>query len=556
MPLFTWIYTVLLLSHAQAHDFRMPDIFHVSAGHLAVLPCNPAGCHANVSWSREGQSLGGTAMVEAGHVWFRPAQVSHSGVYTCHYRSQSGQSQAEVELSVSTEECPFAVTQEPLHLGENKRIFCPLLHIYKDLNISINFRDVHWAKDCAPLTRPGHQVDSSGQLWLKNITPEDAGNYTCFIDVSVGGQNYSTAWSGHMEVTNETVFVAPYVVYPRDQVVPVHLGGSVELRCVADLGYNEDSHTLMYWLLNETHTDEYPDVSSGNMTTVPASPQHRGVQGVSTLTISKVHHGFLDISIICCVESSVGEDYGEVWLIQAEPSGLPSALAWSLSLCLALLLITALLYCCRVELVLAYRDLRSHFSKHYVHDGKLFDGVVSCLLPPGVTLPPEVGVFSLQLLPQHLEQQWGYRLYVAGRDDCPGESLHDALSETVRRSRRLLLLLCASKPQGAQSESEQLQPLCYEQRVGLHDALTHKEPRVVLIEIGGPVDYSRLPESVQYLRRTQGALRWRPSGSLSLLRQPERSFWNRLRYHMPPVPSGRASHMETKSSIQDMEKLS
>uniref|UniRef100_A0A8C6TH75 Uncharacterized protein n=1 Tax=Neogobius melanostomus TaxID=47308 RepID=A0A8C6TH75_9GOBI len=463
-------HSLSLLDHQSA-----PDTFHVSAGHLAVLSCSPAQQHrTNVSWSRDGQGLDRTLGVEVqeGKLWFKPAHTSHSGVYTCHY---SGQNQAQVQLSVSGEKCPFVAEHRPLHLGEN--VLIPWAHVV-----------------------------GRGFLKITNVTPGDAGTYTCFIDLSVGGQNYSAAWSVEMTLTNGMFLQSSSSdTFQRK-------GRSVELRCLADLGYSEDSHVHMYWLLNYTHTENYPE--------------RRRVKGVSTLVISEVHQELLNISISCCVKNAVGEDYGQLWLTQ----GHLLHFTMLLSLSLALLLLAAFMYCCRVELVLASRDLRSRFSNNCVHDGKLYDGLVSCLL------------FSLQVLPQHLEGQWGYRLYVPGRDDCPGEAIHEALSEAVRKSRRLLLLLCGSGTQGPLSSSEELQPLCFEQEVGLYDALTHKELRVILIEIGGPVDYSCLPESVQYLRRTQGALRWRPRGRLGLLLRPERCFWNGLRYHMPPVPPGRGAH--------------
>ncbi|KAJ0070718.1 hypothetical protein NL108_018157 [Boleophthalmus pectinirostris] len=187
--------------------------------------------------------------------------------------------------------------------------------------------------------------------------------------------------------------------------------------------------------------------------------------------------------------------------------------------------------------------------------------MVTCLYPSDLVsselVSSELDLFCLQLLPQRLEVQWGYRLYIPGRDDCPGEAMADALSDAVRRSRTLLLLLRSSSsssgPQGATWDSDDLQPLCYEQRVGLYDALINKELRVVLIEIGGPVDYSRLPQSVQYLRRTQGALQWRPRGTRRFL-CPERSFWNRLRYNMPPVPSGRTLQVPSDGTLQVLSR--
>uniref|UniRef100_A0AAV2JYH4 TIR domain-containing protein n=1 Tax=Knipowitschia caucasica TaxID=637954 RepID=A0AAV2JYH4_KNICA len=209
------------------------------------------------------------------------------------------------------------------------------------------------------------------------------------------------------------------------------------------------------------------------------------VKGISTLHIQHVHRGLLNRRIVCRVQTPVGDDQGCVWLTQAEVGPLQRALEWFLGPCLLLLLLSVCVYCCRLELLLLYRDLRTRFrTGHQVPCEKLYDAVVTCVIQsPSGLAPSELSHFSQQLLPRHLEDHWGYRLYIQGRDDCPGEALHDALSAVVQSSRRLLLLLCGSDSLGAPPLSQELQPLCYEQSVGLYDALTHREPRVVLIEI-------------------------------------------------------------------------
>lgn len=54
-------------------------------------------------------------------------------------------------------------------------------------------------------------------------------------------------------------------------------------------------------------------------------------------------------------------------------------------------------------------------------DGKLHDAYVSFLHP--VSSSAEVASFAMQVLPEKLEKQHGYSLYIRGRDDCPGEGL-------------------------------------------------------------------------------------------------------------------------------------
>lgn len=53
-------------------------------------------------------------------------------------------------------------------------------------------------------------------------------------------------------------------------------------------------------------------------------------------------------------------------------------------------------------------------------DGKLYDAYVSFLLPDTPS-SAEAASFALQILPEHLEKQHGYSLYIRGRDDSPGE---------------------------------------------------------------------------------------------------------------------------------------
>lgn len=56
------------------------------------------------------------------------------------------------------------------------------------------------------------------------------------------------------------------------------------------------------------------------------------------------------------------------------------------------------------------------------------------------------------------------------------------------------------------------------------------------------MDYSHLPESLRYIKRKQGALKWRnPSRATSRLSKLliNRNFWKNMIYQMPSVPMGK-----------------
>lgn len=81
------------------------------------------------------------------------------------------------------------------------------------------------------------------------------------------------------------------------------------------------------------------------------------------------------------------------------------------------------------------------------------------------------------------------------------------------------------------SESSRLNCGPYECWVGLHDALVKEGLQVILVQVGGEVDEALLPESLRYVRNTQGLLKWKQHYTS----KPNERFWKQMHYRMPPV---------------------
>lgn len=67
-------------------------------------------------------------------------------------------------------------------------------------------------------------------------------------------------------------------------------------------------------------------------------------------------------------------------------------------------------------------------------------------------------------------------------------AMHDVIAATVCQCRRLIIILSSVAPDNGDQEGEllsyNLNQLCYEQKIGLYDALTRNDPTVILVEIG------------------------------------------------------------------------
>ncbi|KAG7262970.1 hypothetical protein CRUP_018890 [Coryphaenoides rupestris] len=117
-------------------------------------------------------------------------------------------------------------------------------------------------------------------------------------------------------------------------------------------------------------------------------------------------------------------------------------------------------------------------------NGKLYDAYVSYLYSSSGGGSSQVVTFALTVLPEVLEKRHGFRLFIQGRDDCPGEALHDAIAGAISRSRRLVLLLSAQTQAQTLSVSAasplhaSQSQLAYEHSIGLRPGRLHGATRV------------------------------------------------------------------------------
>uniref|UniRef100_A0A3Q2D6J4 TIR domain-containing protein n=1 Tax=Cyprinodon variegatus TaxID=28743 RepID=A0A3Q2D6J4_CYPVA len=163
-----------------------------------------------------------------------------------------------------------------------------------------------------------------------------------------------------------------------------------------------------------------------------------------------------------------------------------------------------------------------------------------------------LSTFVTKILPSVLEDQCGYRLFIQGRDDIPGEDHVEMVESCIKQSKRLMIILTPGSGSKMRSHASNqtsaiggldcfyyfdfdcLGFLC---NVGLHHALVQSEMSVILIQLGEtwPQDYAHLPLSLQHLIRKSAPLRW--SESSKKASEGNSRFWKRVRYLMPATPA-------------------
>ncbi|XP_001339654.5 interleukin-1 receptor type 1 isoform X1 [Danio rerio] len=505
--------SVTHLTHRKTYTFV--------AGLAFNLQCNRDSQNVTVNWtrvpSRSLESITGMN-IKDNTLWFLPADLTHQGSYSCFSRKGNDTWETIFEVSVSNETCPHWNRKD--ELTSTAKLECFLPHIFKiDPQAQVT-----WRKNCQPLNM------SNSKVLLVDRSTEMIGLLTCFVNFTFEGQNYLSAQTTEVYMGSTVdVVTPPKLIYPKpSQTHKVTLGQSYKINCKALVGMNDDDDTDLYW---------YTDSDSLRLD-FDLSRFKEGDQEylLSVLSISEVTAEHLNINFTCKVDHPAGSDSGRVVLILASQN---ERYYWvGVGLVALLILLLALLFLCRVDLVLAYRSVCSRSVA--CSDGKWYDAYVSSLNVDPLSSSSAM-TFALHFLPSVLEDLYGYRLFISGRDELPGEAIQDVVSDRMNRSRRLIIILTSqscSSPQKHASDkaldsecksSYEALRSAYEQRVGLYDALVKQGLKVILVQVEDGVEEHLLPESLKYISRTQGILNWRENAR----EHANRRFWKHMRYRMP-----------------------
>ncbi|KAG1927410.1 interleukin-1 receptor type 1 [Pimephales promelas] len=525
MSLSTVYFLWILLSTLWLAEMEMPMTHRRSANFVAGLVfnlhCERNSQNVSVSWSRvPRQSLGNITgiTIKDNALWFLPAELVHSGEYSCFSRNGNETQEIIFEVSVQNETCPRKNREDDVK--SIKEVECFLPHVF-ELDPGAQ---VSWRKNCHPLDGNNRRV------FPMNRSDEMVGLYTCFVNFTLEGLNYSAAQTTNIySRPSDFVVTEPKIIYPQQETHTVTLGKSFKLCCKALVGKNAMEETDIYWM-SESLTLNF------SSSTMKESEQ---LYALSVLFIPEVTYDYLNTDLTCVVLHPAGSDSVKVQLILASQKERLYWIGLGLVALVTLLGAVALLF--RVDLVLVYRDVCS--SSAVCSDGKSYDAYVSYLHGDRL-ISSSAMTFALHSLPEMLEDLYGYKLFISGRDELPGEAVHEVIADRMSRSRRLIIVLTSqSQTDGTRKplmsddavrlEEPSSAQMCaaYEQRVGVYDALVKQGLKVLLVQVEDGVEEASLPESLRFIRRSKGILQWRQNAS----DRANRRFWKYVRYHMPPA---------------------
>ncbi|GCB68621.1 hypothetical protein scyTo_0015237, partial [Scyliorhinus torazame] len=324
-------------------------------------------------------------------------------------------------------------------------ISCPEIQHF---NVSASF-PVKWYKNKKIVEeyteRPSLKI-KGGQIHLNTIYELDSGNYTCIFNFIQNHITWIVKRTFTVRVVVEDTKKTPTVIVPHGvKTIEAELGQPVQLTCKVYFGYERKFDPVIKWLINGKEEAE-------NMRL-----QHDEVQETKTIEgftliwnahLSKVTEEDFSTNFTCFSQNSQGNSSGELRLKEKESNIFQIKV---ITISTLLIFVTIVCGCVGVykfwiEIVLIYRH---YFSKdETVGDGKEFDAFVSYANTSSLGEDDESNnhiiteeMFALELLPFVLEKQYGYKLCLFERDVLPGGVYTEDVISSIKRSRRVIIVL-------------------------------------------------------------------------------------------------------------------
>ncbi|XP_039210595.1 X-linked interleukin-1 receptor accessory protein-like 2 [Crotalus tigris] len=300
-------------------------------------------------------------------------------------------------------------------------------------------------------------------------------------------------------------------------------GQPLNVVCKAFFGFSGESGPMIYWTRGEKFIEELENhIKEGEIRLLK---EHLGEKIVElTLIFDIVKEADL-ANYTCHVENRNGKKQASIILRKRDLIS-RIELAGGLGAIFLLLVILVTIYkCYNIELMLCYRQMFG--GDETMDDNKEYDAYLSYTKVDPETLDRdnrEEEQFVLEILPDVLEKQYGYKLFIPDRDLIPTGTYLDDLARCVEQSRRLLIVLT---PDYVLRRGWSI----FEMENRLHNMLLSGEIKVIFIEcpqLKGKVNYQEV-ESLKHSIKLFSVIPWKGPQCNKL----NSKFWKHLLYEMP-----------------------
>ncbi|XP_066476742.1 interleukin-1 receptor type 1-like [Tiliqua scincoides] len=506
---------------------QMPVLMTV--GEPGSLCCPGASKQSNnVTWYRNGSTIPiSTSNYSRIHqqgefLWFIPTSMEDAGIYECSVNG-SKRIARRLEIFKNHDGLCFnrnTVFLERVPLRSNRKLTCPIENNFGNPKA---LSRVQWYRECSHRLREDKKYHSYDKyLVINQTTEEDKGMYLCQAQFTYMEKQYNVSRAINLTLFVSYANIPPNITYPRNHSIEAELGSHVLMDCNVST-YVDD--LIIYWEVNGTHAEDFNSLYKAHL----YRRRHSGKWIVGAkFNISEMKSE--DYEKFTCFVSSAVTFRSSAYIVLNRPAlNIQGYLIGGLASPLFVILASVLIYkFFKVDIVLWYRDSCQPLLRKEISDGKLYD---ACVLYPkdatNCSYSPDI--FVLKVLPDVLEKQCGYNLFIFGRDDLPGQAVVNTVDETIKQSRRMIIVLLPD----LSCSSTQIE--ASEQQIAVYRALIPDEIKVILIELD-KIDYTNMPESIKYLKQKHGVLMWR--GDFSEESQMATSrFWKNMRYQMPASQS-------------------
>ncbi|XP_005420099.2 interleukin-18 receptor accessory protein [Geospiza fortis] len=474
-------------------------------------------------------------------LWFKPIRESASGVYIC--RIWGKIPCLKIVLDVQTKKAAkcSGYDSNVLYLlaGSGNSITCPGTKCYSHTKKP----DVKWYKD-------GHQIKyrksrpslklKQNEIFLNPTYDKDAGIYVCDYTLSDNITKWTVRTAVTVEVIAKNTIHPPNLLYPNGVVIlEVEVGKPLELECRVQFGFETVSPMRVTWKRNnEENVNE-----KLNQETIVYPKGLKGHTLLHIATLKEVTENDLRSNFTCFAQNSVGNATAVIQLKRKKRVLFLYVLCSAISTLFAFVLCTVFIYQHWIEIVLMYRSYLVHNKS--TEDGKEFDAFVSYAKlnsseSDSALISEEK--FALELLPDMLENKYGYKLCILERDILPGGAYTDEVVTAIKHSRRVIIVLSPAYVSG---------PSIFELQAAVNCALEDKGIKLVLIKFQDFQEPETLPPVVKKALRILPIITWKSSISAA----PHEKFWKYMHYHMPMKTTKRLENFSLKGFSQRLFRL-